>query len=250
MSTLSTEVAMEEPPKSFFERLVGVFVSPGATFVDIARKPDFMAPLIVMVVLAVAGTELFLAKIGLEPILRWAFEHSKQASNMSSDQIQQMITRVLPIQTGIMHAAGLLWVPFLASLIAGVGLVAVNSIFGGQISFKTAFSIACYAYSVNVIYYLLGIVMVFLGDPQHTISNPQSPTPTSVGFFMDPLESSKPLMAIGSSVEIFTLWYLVLLGIGFSEATARKVKFVPMFLIFFCLWVVVALIKAILATLG
>lgn len=250
MSTMSTEIAIEEPPKSFFQRLIGVYVSPGATFADVARKPDFIAPLIVMVVLTVAGTELFLAKIGMEPILRWAFEHSSRTSNMSPDQMNQMIERMVPIQTGITHAVGFLWVPFLALVIAGVGLGAVNSIFGAQISFKTAYSVACYAYLVNIVYYLLAIVMTFLGDPEHFINNPQSPTPTNVGFFLNPLESSKPMLAVAGSVEIFTFWYLALLGIGFSEATARKVKFTPLFLIFLGLWIVGVLIKAGLATLG
>ncbi len=250
MSSMATQVPTDEPPQSFFQRLVGVFVSPGPTFADVARKPDFLAPLIILVVLTVTGTELFVARIGMEPVLRWAFEHSSRTSNLSPDQMQQMIARVVPIQTAIVHAVGLLWVPFLALVVAVVGLVTVNSVFGGQISFKTAYSIACYAYWVNVIYYLLGIVIDFLGDSEHIISNPQSPTPTSVGFFLNPLDSSKPLMAIGSSLEIFTLWHLALLGIGFSEATARNVRFTPIFLIFLGLWIIGVLIKAGLATLG
>jgi len=250
MSTMSTEVAMDEPPKSFFQRLVGVFVSPGATFADVARKPDFIVPLIVLVVLTVTGTELFLAKIGLEPVVRWALEHSSRTSSMSPDQIQQTVARMVPIQAGFTHVFGVLWVPLVALVVAAVGMVSVNSIFGGQISFRTAYSIACYAYLVNIIYYLLGMVMTFLGDPEHIISNPQNPTPTSLGFFLNPLESSKPMLAVAGSVEIFTLWYLVLLGIGFSEASARKVRFTPIFIVFLGLWLVGVLIKAGLATLG
>ena len=44
------------PSKSFVARLVGVFFSPGETFADVARRPDFIIPLLIMVVLSVAGT--------------------------------------------------------------------------------------------------------------------------------------------------------------------------------------------------
>ena len=39
------------PSKSFVARLVGVFFSPGETFADVARRPDFIIPLLIMVVL-------------------------------------------------------------------------------------------------------------------------------------------------------------------------------------------------------
>jgi hypothetical protein len=229
MSTMSTEIAMDEPPKSFFERLVGVFVSPGVTFAD---------------------TELFLSKIGMEPVLRWALQHSSRTSSMSPDQIEQTVARIVPIYSWVARGSGVLWMPLVALVSALIGLVAVNSIFGGRISFKTAYAIACYAYLVNLIYYLLAMLMTFVGDPDHIISNPQNPTPTSPGFFLNPLESSKPVLALAGSIEIFTLWYLVLLGIGFSEGAVRKVRFTPMFLIFLGAWLIWVLIKTGLATLG
>jgi hypothetical protein len=131
-----------------------------------------------------------------------------------------------------------------------VGLVTVNSIFGGQIKFKTAFSVSTYAYVVNIVHSLIGLTMTLFGDPEHFISNPQNPTPTSVGFFLNPVETSKPLLALGSAFEIFTLWNIALLAIGFSVASGRKVKTVLLFFTFFGLWIVKALISMGLATLG
>ncbi len=43
----------EEPPAgSFLSRFLGVFISPGETFEDIARKPGFIAPLATVFVAA------------------------------------------------------------------------------------------------------------------------------------------------------------------------------------------------------
>jgi hypothetical protein len=246
----TTSEAPNPPAKSFFTRLVGVFISPGETFADIAQKPDFIVPLIVVIVLNVAGTEAFLAKIGIEPVIRWAMEHSSRTANMTPEQIQQTITRMVGIQTILAHVASVLWIPFVTLIVALIGWVTVKTIFGAEISFKTAFSVAAYAYLVNIIYVVITGAMIFLGDPAHAISNPQNLGPTSLGFFLNPVDTPKPLLALGGSLEIFTIWYMVLLGLGFSEASHGKAKFVSVFLVFLGLWLVMTLAKMGLATLG
>ena len=80
------------PPRgSFPERFLGVFISPNAAFLDIARKPDFIAPLIVGIVAAVAVTETMLAKIGMDRIIRLSLEQSGRASRMTPEQIRQAV---------------------------------------------------------------------------------------------------------------------------------------------------------------
>jgi hypothetical protein len=202
------------------------------------------------VVLAVAGTETFLAKIGLEPVMRWAIEHSSRTANLTPDQIEQAIHQGARIQGVLAHVFGVLWVPLVTLIVSAIGLVSVKTIFGAELSFKTAFSVAAYAYLVNVVYQVLGIVLIIFGDPEHAISNPQNLAPTSLGFFLNPSDTAKPLLSLGGDLEIFTIWYMVLLGIGFSEASRRKVKFVPVFLIFLGLWALKALAKMGLSMLG
>jgi len=240
----------DTPRQSFPERLMGIFISPTETFADVARKPDFLAPLVLLVLISVVGSEVFLHKIGMEPILKWAFEHSTRTANMSPDEMQGMLGKIVPFYTWMARGMGFVWAPLVVLLGAVVGLVTVNNIFGGQITFKTAFSISSYAYAVNIIYYLMVPIMVVFGDPEHYISNPQNPSPTSAGFFLNPLDISKPLLALAGSLEIFTVWYMALLAVGSSVASARKVKVAPIFLTFFGLWIVVVLIKMGLATLG
>ncbi len=242
--------APDQPSKSFMARLVGVFISPGETFDDIARKPDFILPLVVTVALSIAGTELFLAKIGLEPVMRWAFEHSSRTANMSPEQMQQMITRMGGIQTILAHIMAVLWIPLLTLVVALIGWVTLKSIFGVEMGYKTAFSVAAYAYLVNIIFLVMSAIMILFGDPEHAISNPQNLGPTSLGFFLSPVDTAKPLLALGSSLEIFTIWYMVLLGVGYSAASRGRVKFASIFLVFFGLWIVITLAKMGLATLG
>ncbi len=245
MSTLvvTSPAEHEEPPKSLAERFIGVFISPGETFVDIARKPDFIAPLVVSIVLLVAGTEIFLAKIGLEPVMRYALEHSSRGASMTPEQFEQAVTTTVKIQSIVIHIVGFIYAPFICLIDALLGMLFVKSIFGGELKFKTAFAIPSYAYLVGVISSLTGMALVFFGDPEHIIVNPQNPLPSTLGFFLNPPDVSKPLMSLATSFDIFTLWYIALLGIGFSQASGKKISSLTAFFCFFGPWLVWVLIK-------
>jgi hypothetical protein len=248
MSTMSTEIAMDEPPKSFPQRLMGIFVSPGATFADIARKPDFIVPLIVSVLATMAVIETMLARIGAERIVRQSLEQSGRASNMSPDQMQQAIEQGAKFTGIFMHLTGLLAAPIVLLVVAGLGLLIMNAIFGSRLTFKTAFCVTCYANLVSVLGAVIGLVMILLADPDQF--NAQNPMPTNPGFFFNPRETSKPLLSLLSSLDVFSIWLMALLGIGFSEAVGRKVKPTTISLCFAGLWAIWVLAKMGLSMLG
>jgi hypothetical protein len=216
-------------------RLLGVFVSPGETFADITRKPDFIAPLILGVIGAVAITETMLAKIGMERIVRTSIEHSSRASSMSPEQMDQAVRQGAAFGGVIAHIAGFLGTPIFLLFISGLGLLILNLVLGAQAKFKTTFSVAAYANLPTLIGALMAIALILFGDPEHF--NPENFIPSNVGFFLNPLTTSKPLYAFASSLDIFTLWVLILLGLGLSEASLRKAKPVTVFSIFCGLWI-------------
>jgi hypothetical protein len=248
MSTMSTEITMDEPPKSFLQRLVGVFVSPGATFADVARKPDFIVPLIVGILATLAVFETMLARIGAERLVRQSLEQSGRASNMSPEQLQQALEQGAKFTSIFMHLTGLLAAPIMLLVVAGLGLLIMNAIFGSRLKFKTAFSVTCYANLVSVLGAIIALVMILLADPEQF--NAQNPMPTNPGFFFNPRETSKPLLSLLASLDVFTVWFMALLGIGFSEAVTHTVKPTTIFLCFAGLWAVWVLAKMGLAMLG
>src|SRR2546429_8970170 len=89
MGTTVSPTEALEPPKSFAARFAGVFFSPAATFADIARKPDFIPPLVAGILASMVVTETMLWKIGMERIVRQQIEHSSRGATMTSEQVQQ-----------------------------------------------------------------------------------------------------------------------------------------------------------------
>jgi hypothetical protein len=238
----------DTPAQSFPERLMGIFISPGETLADVARKPDFLAPLILLVLGAIAVTETMLWKIGMERIVRMSIEQSSRASSMSPEQMDQAVSQGARIGGILAHIGGVVGPPIGLLIIAGLGLLIVNLILGAQAKFKTVFSLICYADLVTLLGTLMAVAVILFGDPDHF--NAQNPIPANVGFFLNPHEVSKPLYSLASSADIFTIWFLILIAIGLSEGTGRKVKPLSIFLVYAGFWVIWILVKMGLSMLG
>jgi hypothetical protein len=236
-----TAEPVQTPSKSFLSRVLGVFWSPGETFEDIARKPDFVAPLILLIVTSVAAVETMLAKIGAERIIRASLEQSGRAASMSPEQIQQAVQRGAPFVAILTHIAGALGTPIFLLVLAAFGLLVVNAIFGGKTGFKKIFSVTCYSFMPKILAGVMMVAVVLLGDPEQF--NSQNPAPTNPGYFMAP-SASRALVSLASSFDIFTLWVMVLISIGLSAATDRQVKTRSIFLVFFGVWLLLVLAKA------
>ncbi len=236
------------PEDSFLSRALGVFIGPGQAFESIVRRPDFLAPLIIATVAAIAVSETMMAKIGMERIVRQSLELSGRASRMSAEQMQQAVHQGAAIALIVTRVIELAVVPISLLIVAAVGLFIVNVIFGAATKFKVDFSVVCYANLVVLVGAVLALVVIFFGDAEQF--NPQNFIPSNLGFFLNPRETSKPLYAIASSFDVFTIWFLILAALGLSTATAKKVRTVPIFATFVGLWAVWVLVKAGLSMVG
>jgi hypothetical protein len=233
----------DTPAQSFPERLMGIFISPAETLADVARKPDFVAPLIAIVLGPIAVTETMLWKIGMERIVRTSIEQSGRASSMSPEQMDQAVRQGARIGAVFAHISGVVGAPIFLLILAGLGLLIVNLIFGAKTKFKTVFSLVCYAKLVTLLGALMALAVILFGDPDHF--NAQNPVPANVGFFLNPLAVSKPLYALVSSADIFTIWFLILAAVGLAEGAEHKVKPLSIFLVyagFWMIWILVGMV--------
>jgi len=235
----------ETPALSFPQRLIDVFISPREAFEDVARRPGFWAPLITLVISAIAVTETMLWKIGAERLMRMSLEQGGQASRMTPEQLDQAVSSGAKFTAIAMHVGAVLGAPIFLLIIAGLGILIVNVIFGAQVKFGTVFSLVSYANLVSLLSSVISLAMMLFGDPEHF--NTQNPIPTNPGFFLNANEVSKPLYALASSIDIFPIWIMILLGMSLSEGTGRKVKSSSIFLVFLGLWAVWVLIKIVRA---
>jgi hypothetical protein len=111
---------------------------------------------------------------------------------------------------------------------------------GAKLDFKTTFAIVMFAGLPGILRFLLSIGSVLAGADPDSFSL-QNPVATNPGYFLKPADSPV-LFSLGSSLDIFLIWTLLLCAIGFTRVA--KVKRETSFAIVFGWWIVFSLIGA------
>src|ERR1017187_8987801 len=155
----------EEPqPQGLGEgsRLTGVFFEPAKTFADVAARPNFWAPLILIIVVSLAYMVLFGQHVGWERMIRHQTETSSRAAQQTPEQREagiQMGVKFAPVMT---YVVILLGVPLGTLIWAAVLLGIVKGMMSAQVRLKQVFAIIWYASLPGVIMALLAIAVMFM----------------------------------------------------------------------------------------
>ena len=200
-------------------RLAGVFFEPARTFADVAARPNFWAPLILVMATSLVFMALFAQHVGWERMMRHQIETSSRAAQQTPEQREagiQMGLKIAPIGG---FAAILVGFPLGMLIWAAVLLGIVKGMMSVPLRLKQVFAIICYASVPGVIMTLLIIAVMFMKPPDDF--NIQNPLVFNPGAFMDPLTTSKFIYSLASALDLFRLWTLVLIAIGLKAAGGK-----------------------------
>lgn len=231
--------------KNVFERIAGVLFAPAETFQDIVRKPDVLAPMIILILIGYAVTFVVVPIMDWDSIISAQTEQMrKQNPNMTDADIEKMsgITRSFG---KVMGYVGPVFGAIIWLVIAGVLFLAFR-MFGGDGTFKQAISITVYAWMPLTIHsILLGIIAFARGafDPTTAATIVKS----NPAFLVD-MKEQPVLFSLLSSFDVFTIWTVVLLIIGFS-VMSRFSRMKSMVLVL-SLWLAMIVVKLGFAALG
>jgi len=76
-----------------FARLTGVLFSPKATYEDIAAKPSWALPLVIIVVLSVVVVAVFGQRVGWRGLVEKKIAESSRTADMPADQKAEAVER-------------------------------------------------------------------------------------------------------------------------------------------------------------
>lgn len=236
-------------PLSQVQRVVDTFVAPSKTFTDILRSASWWMPWLIGVVVTIAFGFAIQQKIGwdktYENILRQTPAQQQRLEQAPPDQ--QARARAI----GAAFTKYIFWGTPLMSLIfaavaAGVLLASLNFGVGGRAKFSQMFAVWLYGTLPWAIQGLLGIVTVYAGvDPDSF--NLKNFVGTNIGYYLPP-DTAKWLMALGTAVDIFTIWSLILLTIGC--AIVGRVRRGQAGAVVWGWWILITLVKVGFAAIG
>lgn len=204
-------------------RLAGVFFEPGKTFADIAARPSFLLPLILMIVVGLASSYTMGQKIGWERMFRHQAETNSRMQQMPADQRENAIAMQVKFASIFSYIGPIVFAPLICLIEAALFLGIVAGIMSAPLRFKQVFAVVAWAGVTYVVSAILTIVVACLKNPDDF--NMQNPLAFNPGAFMDPQTSSKFLYALATSMDLISFWSIFLLATGFKAAAGKKLSF-------------------------
>ena len=237
---MSVETPPAAAPKSNpAQRLGGVIVAPDRTLREVAARPDWVVPFIVILLVSVLTTILVTPRVDVETTVREQLEER----GMSQDEIDQTLDVMAKIQKFTVPLT-IAFIPMFLLIIAGAYLLAFKMM-GGEGTFKQSWSLTLYAWIPQLIKGVI-VSLLILRSGMVTAEEVQTILKSHPGVLVDPSEQPA-LFALLSSFEIFNIWTLILMGIGF--AYGHRVSRARSFAIVLILWAIVCAGKVGLAML-
>jgi hypothetical protein len=202
-------------------RLAGVFFSPGKAFADIARRPRWWIPVILIALLGTVYLNIFTQRVGWESVIRPAIERLPNSQTMTVQQREQAIATAARLYKYLGYGGSAVGTLFYVFIVAVMLMFIFDTMMSASIGLKRMMAIVAYGFLPLIIQTLLSMVVLFLKDPDEF--NLQNPLMFNVGAYLSP-DSPAALRALGSSIDLFSLWIIVLLAIG-VHAAGRKISF-------------------------
>jgi hypothetical protein len=240
MATMPATAPEPQERVNHLGRIIGVFVSPRKTFEDIARRPSWIAPVLLMTIIGTFAGVLINQKTNWSSFMRQKNEQSTRLAEMPEEKKEQVLRTQVKFAAVITYVMGALGSALFVLIFTVIFWGAFNLFCGAGLNFGTSFGIMSHAYLPSAFAGVLMLITLPLKaqgdvDPEHLLAS-------NVGAFLGS-DSPKWLQTLGSSLDIFWIWILVLIAIGFSAANPKKIKTSTAFGIVFGLWIVWVLCK-------
>lgn len=224
---------LSKPKLNFFQRLIGVLFSPGETFQDINRKPDWIFPILFAIIFTVCANTVIFYRLNpnwdkvAEQVIADQKEKIARKGGTPQELSKEQQEQQLKVTAGIMRFT----TRYLPPIIPIIYIFVHTLIFwgsavlmGGITTFKKILSITAYINSVVVfgVQFLLAIIIVFIRNPED-INFLKGIATTNLGMIL-PDGSNPFLLALLTRFDIFTAWSMILMIIGLRAVCENMKK--------------------------
>jgi hypothetical protein len=210
-----------EQPLSQVERVVDTFVAPTKTFIDLRRSANWLVPALLLVLSTLALVWVADTKIGFQRIFdnQTATQPkvAERLDKLSPEERATQMEKILKINRVVSYFSPVIVLVFLL-IVAAVLLGTFNFGLGAELTFHQCAAVVMYTSLTGIIKMLLAILVIFMGVADNFTF--QNPIASNLSGLVDP--SSHFLYSLLMSIDVFTIWTLLLAGIAFACLTKVK----------------------------
>ncbi len=209
-------------------RLTGIYFSPSETYPGIGRAPKFILPMILLGLVVALSSFVLTNRIGYENLIRKQMEPIVQAGWITQEQADVQIER----QTS---GAAATWGKVSGPIFGAIGYVIVilaltalfklvSMVVGAENDFKPLLGVTAWTFlALGIVQTALMIMVLYLKSPDDI--DIMNPVGSNLAALLSVVSTSIPkfLKALASWVDVFGIWRIFLLAIGYA-AVSRKLK--------------------------
>jgi hypothetical protein len=195
--------------------MAGVVFSPRATYAGLVEQPRVVAVLIVVTAIACGAMFAFLStEVGTDALTDFQLSRMQAIGRPMSDADYERFAQMTPYFRYFVPGTMLFSIPVVTLIVAALGLAVFNAVLGGNASFRQVAAIAAHA---NV---LVGMQLLFVLPLNYATGSMASTTSLAVFFPM--LDENGFLAQLLSQIDLFRIWWVVSLAIGFGVLFKRR----------------------------
>jgi hypothetical protein len=211
-----SEPATERPvPPSLWSRVVGVITAPRATFETIAAVPRVGGVLaLVSVTWAVIVAGFLMTDVGQQAWLDQAVASQEAWGVTVTDEAYANMQRMAPMAPYLSGVPYLFMIPISVVIVGGLLYAIFNAILGGTATFKQLLAVVAHSQVVMALALVVSM-------PINYMKGAMTGT-TSLAVLAPGLDEGSFLARLLGMVDVFLVWYVVVLSIGLAVLYRRK----------------------------
>ncbi len=224
MSSTPMEAPATPAGLSQMERVVNTFFEPSKTMLDLRRSTSWWVPWLLMSIMSYGLIFAWQQKIGFEKLSENQIhanpKYEERWEKLSPEQREQQLKVSVGITKAISYGIPVVYLLSIV-VVAAVLLAVFNFGFGTKINFSSSLAITAYSYLPGILSTIIAVVTVYLSDPEGY--DMRRPVASNLGALVS-LTEHPALATFLSTFDIFNIWYMILMAIGFAAVSDKKIK--------------------------
>jgi hypothetical protein len=239
MNTTLSAAGVVPGPKNLFARFVGIITSPRETFATVGAHPKWFGMLALTSVIVALFTALpMTTEAGRQAAIDQQVTQMQSFGVTMTDQMYDQLEKGsgrMPYTTGI---SVLVVSPIIALIIAGILFAIFNAALGGEASFKQVFAVLVHAGAVSALSTVFSGAINYFRGTMGSAAN--------LGVLLPMLPENSFVGRLLGMIDIFLIWYIVVLAIGLGVLYRRRTQPIAISLlaVYAVIAIVVALVKS------
>jgi hypothetical protein len=203
------QIAEQENALSFFTKVGLVFTNPTRLFQSLRQRPEWILPVIVIIIISMISTFL-ISDLVMDSRIE-LLEMNDQLTDQQREMQIEGTKKFFGSTTGKIVTATVFPIigTFLVVLVVGVAfLFTGNVVLGGSSTFKHMLAVASWGYLVSIVESVIKIPLMLAKGSIHVY--------TSLAVLFDTSEFNTVLFKIADAFDVFVIWRVIVWAIGFG----------------------------------